>query len=225
MKRASFKEKFLLSLVKELIKNTKSYKRTFIEIEVKKFLSQYEEYEKEKTKEEAKKKDEGISSLVREKMQEEKERVIELKKEEKPLRLLFEKSVPKIKIPELILPETFQYLKPIPLNLPYEINLKKLDPLIKDPFVKTIECPGPNSEIVVEGKFGRKRTQIKLTKEEIDEILQIFSSLTKIPLIEGLYKVVFGNLELSALISEKTRFRIRKLSFIGQTFSPKPIKR
>jgi hypothetical protein len=216
MKKASFKEKFFLCLAEELMRNTKSYKRSLIELEVKRFFEHQKELEEKKEKT----KTSGFVSIVKEKLEKEKARIVELKKEEKPFRILFEKRVPRLKIPELTLPKTFQYLKPIPLNLPYEINFKKINPLVKDPLVKTIECFGPDSEIIVEGKFGRKRTQIKLTKEEINEIIQIFSAETKIPIIEGLYKVVLGNLELAAIISQVTKFRIRKLSPIDKVAQP-----
>ncbi len=111
------------------------------------------------------------------------------------------------------IPPRFQYLKPTPTNV--EIDLGKLNPLIKDPLVKEIECPGENINIMVEGMMGRKKTNISMTKDEIDEVINKFSSTTKIPRQEGFYRVVAGKLILSAVISNVTssKFVIKKMIY------------
>lgn len=115
-------------------------------------------------------------------------------------------------VPEQRLPEHIQYLKPTPIDK--VIDLEKLNPLIKDPFVKTIECNGPGQNIVVKGSMGIKKTPIILSKEDIDSTIQRFSKETKIPVQEGVFKVVSGRLIFMAIISEvaDTKFTINKIS-------------
>jgi len=114
-------------------------------------------------------------------------------------------------IPEPKLPKSLQYLKPIPTNL--QINLGKLDPLINDPLVSSIECNGPDEKIIVRVPAA-KPTNITLSKEEIDEIIKKFSEATKIPVQEGVFRVAFGRLVFSAIISEVigSKFIIKKMT-------------
>lgn len=120
-------------------------------------------------------------------------------------------SLPQIKIPEPKLPPNFEYLRPSPTN--EEIDLKKLNPFLRDNFVKTIECPGSNQNVMVTGGMGRKPTAIKLSDSEIQDILKTFSIKAKIPLEKGIFKIAFGNLILSAITSEivGSKFVIKKM--------------
>jgi len=132
-----------------------------------------------------------------------------------------------LRIPEPRLPSTFQYLKPTPTT-GKEIDLAKLNPLIQDPAVKEIQCDGKDQNIVVRGTMGLKKTGIILNKEEIDRVLKKFSETAKIPLQEGIFRVVVGKLILSAIISEviSSKFIIKKMTyhpgFQPQTQHPTP---
>jgi hypothetical protein len=119
----------------------------------------------------------------------------------------------KLNIPEPKLPERLQYLKPVPTD--FFIDLGKINPLIKDPAVKQIECNGPDEKIIVKGLMGEKPVNILLRKDEIDEILNNFSDAAKIPLHEGIFRVAVGKLVLSAVISEilPSKFLIEKMSY------------
>jgi len=141
------------------------------------------------------------------------------------------KAYPKRKIliiPEPKLPPHLQYLKPVPRDI--KIDLEKLNPLIKDPAVRVIECNGPDEHIFVRGSMGAKPTNIILSKEEIIKVIKEFSETSKIPINEGVYRVVAGRLILSAIISEVvgSKFMIKKMlyapNFSGQTY-PQPIIR
>ncbi len=114
-------------------------------------------------------------------------------------------------VPEPKLPQHIQYLKPTPINK--DIELGKLNVLVKDPMVKTIECYGPDQNIGVKGRMGEKKTGIVLNKEEIDQIIQKFSKETKIPVQEGIFRVVSGRLILMAVISSVAgvKFTINKI--------------
>jgi len=61
--------------------------------------------------------------------------------------------------------------------------------------------------------MGIKKTGIILDKEEIDNIIQRFSRETKIPVQEGIFKVVAGRLIFLAIISEivGSKFTIKKM--------------
>lgn len=223
----NFKKFFLLEFTKELIRSTETYKELRIKKEVKKVI--HEKLIKPKPsqkkllgkkilrgviKEKIKRDSEMISQLKREETLAEFKKFYSLTKPVKPssLRAPFSYTIPApLKIPESRLPETVQYLKPIPTSR--MIDLGKLHPLIRDSLVKVIECNGPDEKIIVMGTMGRKSTKIILTKEEINDTINKFSEAAKIPVHEGVFKVVFGRLIFSAMISEvvSSKFLIRKM--------------
>lgn len=120
---------------------------------------------------------------------------------------------PVLFIPKPKLPQRFNYLRPVPTNL--EIDLGKLNSLINDPLVKNIECNGAGQNIVITGTMGRKKTNIFLSKEEINEIIKKISETTKIPLHEGIFSAVAGKLIFSAIISDLlgSKFTIKKMTY------------
>ncbi|MEK6760623.1 MAG: hypothetical protein AABX93_01735 [Nanoarchaeota archaeon] len=117
----------------------------------------------------------------------------------------------KLIIPEQKLPPHFQYLQPTPTNK--EMDLGKLNPLIKDPMVKIIDCPGPDQNVAVTGSMGTKKTGIMLGRDEITEIVEKFSKESKIPVSEGIFRVVVGRFVFLAIVSEiiGSRFTLRKM--------------
>ena len=114
-------------------------------------------------------------------------------------------------IPEPILPQRFQYLRPYATS--FEMDLGKLNPLLKDPLVEIIEGNGPYEHVMVIGSMGRKPTDIILSQEEMDEIVRKFSKTSKIPIHIGIYRVVVGGLILLAIVSEviNSKFIIKKI--------------
>ncbi len=126
-----------------------------------------------------------------------------------PFKNSFKKT--RISIPELKLPVHLQYVKPIPINL--EFDLGKLNPLLKDPMVRSVECHGAEEDLVVQGNMGTKKTGIILSKEEIDGVIDKFSKETKIPASEGIFKVVAGKLIFTAIISQivGSKFIVKKM--------------
>ncbi len=88
----------------------------------------------------------------------------------------------------------------------------KLDVVIRDPYVSEIECSGIDIPLMVK-KFGKTlNTQIKLSVEEIYEIISEFSQKTRIPIINGKIKAALNNLIITAVLSETLgpRFIIQK---------------
>jgi len=122
------------------------------------------------------------------------------------------KPLPVLKIPEPRLPFGLQHLRPISTNR--QIDLGRLNVLINDPKVEMIECNGANTNIIVSGRMGRKATEIILDVDEIKQVLRRFSEAARIPIHEGIFKIVFGRLILSAINSEivDPKFIIRKMA-------------
>lgn len=220
-----FRANFLLRLTKEIIENTETYRSLVVKKEVREFIRE-EDKRKEKEIESQQEKREEIKKLVEEKAKKESEKISEMETQgllpelkmlsgtmQRRLKTGFRKIPPLLRIPEPALPETVHNLRPQATT--EEIDLVKLNILVRDPLVKVIECNGPDENILVMGVMGRKNTPIKLSKEEIEEIVEKFSSVAKIPVHEGLFKAAIGNLVISAVISEIVgiKFVIRKISF------------
>lgn len=125
-----------------------------------------------------------------------------------------------LKIPQPKIPPQFQYLKPIPTQK--EIDLSKLNSLIKDPQVKVIECDGIDQNIIVKGNMGTKKTNIILSKTEIDDVIKKFSEETRIPVQGGVFKVAIGKLIFCAIVSDviSSKFIINKMAY-----QPTPVLR
>lgn len=224
----NFKKFFVLEFTKELIRNTGTYKELRIKKEVKGVI--HEKLIKPVPSQENLLKRNVLHKEIKERIKRDSEKVFQLKKEEtvpefeksysltKPMKRLPSRApspyrIPTpLRIPESRLPETVQYLRPIPTSR--TIDLGKLNPLIRDSLVKVIECNGADEKIIVMGTMGRKSTKIILTKEEIDNIIDKFSKAARIPVHEGVFKVVFGRLIFSAFVSEvvSSKFLIRKMS-------------
>lgn len=115
-------------------------------------------------------------------------------------------------IPKVYLPRHLSNVKPVATEK-VSIDLGKLNPFVQDPNVMAIETEGENQKVYVSGSFGKKPTNVALTKSEIDEVIKRFSEKSKIPTNEGLFKVAVGKLLLTATISDSvgSRFIIEKI--------------
>jgi hypothetical protein len=109
------------------------------------------------------------------------------------------------------LPSQFNSLAPVYSE--EKIDLGKLNPFIFDSKVNLIESNGPDTNIFVNGSMGRKKTKVVLNSEEINFVVNNFLKKSKIPRAEGVVNVVFGNLILTASISENVAsvFSIKKI--------------
>jgi len=101
---------------------------------------------------------------------------------------------------------------PIARPIPGNVDLGKLNFLIVDPRIQSIECPGPTKNVLVKKDGSVQRTSVVLTKEEIQNIINNFSEQTRIPLLGGVFKAAFGNLIMTAVISDfvGSRFVVQK---------------
>ena len=91
-------------------------------------------------------------------------------------------------------------------------NLGKLNSLISDPRVRSIECQGPNKNILVHKDGTVQKTSLVLTSDEVENTIKDFSEKTRIPLIGGTFKAALGNLIITAVTSDfvGSRFIIQK---------------
>lgn len=207
----SFKAFFLLQFTKELIQHLGAGE-----------VFKLENILKEQTKE----KGNRIKNIIKEKEKRpkkiEQQLEVQLKEKEKPLfkpllkPRVIRRTFPSIlRIPEPKLPPRLQYLRPTPAPTNIQIDLEKLNPLIKDSMVRDIQCNGPDKNIIVKGAMGVKGTNIILSKEEINQVIKKFSETAKIPLQEGIFRVVVGRLILSAIISDVigSKFIIKKMMY------------
>jgi hypothetical protein len=88
----------------------------------------------------------------------------------------------------------------------------KLSGLIQDPGVAYIECYSPNTPIVVMKNGQNQTTNVSLNEEEIKSFFEYVSEKSKIPLSEGVFKVIFDGMLLNAIASETigAKFIIKK---------------
>ena len=101
---------------------------------------------------------------------------------------------------------------PSPMPLPEGFSLEKLDILIRDNRVTSIECSGPGKPILVKILGKVNSTQIVLSEEEIKKIINNFARYAKIPALGGVFKAAVGNLIITSVISDfvGSRFIINK---------------
>ena len=209
MKSEEFKNYFLAEFTTELIRNSKNE----VFFELKKIMDE-EEKEKPLEKIEDKKFDSDVQP------EEVPKGNVYLNqgylpsiKSLPPQKLIKMPLAPAIRMSAPRLPPRLNYLRPTPRKL--ALDLGALNPILKDPFVTSIECDGEGKSLIAKTKTGAKKINIKLYKDQINEILNKFSKGARIPLIEGTLKIVLGSLILSAIYSTdiSSRFIIRKMAF------------
>jgi hypothetical protein len=91
-------------------------------------------------------------------------------------------------------------------------DLGKIQPILMDPSVQSLECPGPDRPITV-NKGGRIQvTNIILKSEDIESMIETISRKTRIPKDFGVFKAAFDNYVMTAVLSEfvGSRFIISK---------------
>lgn len=105
------------------------------------------------------------------------------------------------------------------------LGLKKIESLISDNAVQTIECPGPGRQILVYKSGVIQTTPITLDAEEINNIMKEISEKTRIPVTSGIFKAAFDNIITTAVVSEfvGTRFIIQKKNIVQQQNIPQNI--
>lgn len=93
------------------------------------------------------------------------------------------------------------------------LGFGRLDELLNDKEVKTIQCDGANIPVKVTRNNEVIETTIMLTEEEIKSIVKRFAELANTELTEPAFSARFNGLEISAYISvfKGTKFIIRRI--------------
>ena len=117
---------------------------------------------------------------------------------------------PPIKKPQI---KVLQTIKPEPHARPEGFNLGKIEQLLKDKRIQSIECSGPEKNILVKKNNKINTTNILINQQEITEIINRFSQQAKIPVIGGILKAAVGDLVISAIVSKfiGSRFIINRI--------------
>ena len=81
-----------------------------------------------------------------------------------------------------------------------KLDLNKIEQIMADPAVVSIECNGPNEKIRIR-KDDSIITAESLTKEEIKNIIESISKRTKVP-ISTIFRAIFNGITINAIISD-----------------------
>lgn len=94
----------------------------------------------------------------------------------------------------------------------------KIISLLRNPQVQYVECEGKDTPLKVILRGQKQITNVILNEEDIKDILKKISEKTRIPLVEGVFKVVVDNFIFNAVISEAvgTMFIIKKFQQLPQ---------
>ncbi len=105
-------------------------------------------------------------------------------------------------------------IKPEPQKRPEGFALGKLELLLKDVSIQSIECPGSGRNVLVKKHNKINVTKIILSQTEIKEVINSFSEKARIPIVGGILKAAVGDLVMSAVISDfvGSRFIINKMT-------------
>lgn len=97
---------------------------------------------------------------------------------------------------------------------PNGFYLGKVEVLLRDSTIQSIECQGPGKHLLVRRRGKISSTKIVLTPDEIKSLINDFSIQAKIPLVGGILKAAVGDLVISAVTSEfvGSRFIISRLN-------------
>lgn len=114
----------------------------------------------------------------------------------------------------LIQSKALTSIKPEPQKRPEGFALGKLELLLKDISIQSIECPGSGRNVLIKKHNKINVTKIILSQAEIKEIINGFSEKARIPIVGGILKAAVGDLVISAVISEfvGSRFIINRIT-------------
>ena len=87
-------------------------------------------------------------------------------------------------------------------EVPKGFSLGKLDSLLKDNSLLSVESPGPGKNVLVKKGGKILVTKLILSKEEIDSIIDKFADEARIPVSGGVVKAAVGNMVISAVKSD-----------------------
>jgi hypothetical protein len=122
------------------------------------------------------------------------------------------RTMPRVKTPIPLPQEPYSPSAMKPGQKIDTVNLGKISSVLIDPSVFSVECPGPNKNLLVNRSGSVQASSITLTVEEINAIMQNISDQTRIPITPGVFKAAVQDLVVTAVMSDfvGTRFMIQK---------------
>jgi len=98
---------------------------------------------------------------------------------------------------------------------PAGIDFGKMLPLIQNPSVTIIECPGAYKELIIRTYNIRKNYPIMLSTEEMMDLINQFAKKARVPVINGLFRVWIDKFLISAMImnNQAQSFIIQKVIY------------
>jgi len=127
------------------------------------------------------------------------------------LPVLKDEQVAEVKIEDLQVVEK-PAVQVVQIQQPTQEGYGRMLNLLNDRLLSHVECFGPSIPLSVV-KFGQKqRTNIVLSESEIKSFLAYISEKAKIPLEDGVFKVVVDGMLVNAIVSDAvgTKFMIKK---------------
>lgn len=85
---------------------------------------------------------------------------------------------------------------------PSGINFGKLMPLIMNPAITIIECPGPDKNLMIRTYNTRRPVPTSLSQEEMKSLIEQFAKKAKVPLIDGLFRAWVETFMVSGIVAE-----------------------
>jgi hypothetical protein len=83
-----------------------------------------------------------------------------------------------------------------------DIDFGSITPLVQNPAVNMIECPGPGKNIIVRTYNVRKPSNMQLSAEQMKDIVTQFSKKARVPLINGLFRAWIDKFLVSSIIAQ-----------------------
>jgi hypothetical protein len=78
----------------------------------------------------------------------------------------------------------------------------QITPLLNDPTVFVVECPGAGRQVTVVQNGRKQFTNIVLGRGEVDAVLKKISEEVHIPLMEGVFRAATEGFSISAVVSK-----------------------
>jgi hypothetical protein len=138
------------------------------------------------------------------------EQIIDIEVPEPPTHLI-EMPEPPLPPPDVMLPTPPKFFEP-GIGVKPVVDLGKLNSLITDPTVESIQCDGSFMPVKIVRNDQEVNTQIELDDRDINEIINKFAQASQKQVQGPVFKATIHGLTISAVISEfaGTKFIITK---------------
>lgn len=81
-------------------------------------------------------------------------------------------------------------------------GMGKLNRLLRDRAIQSIECQGPQKNLIIKKRNEVSLSKIVLFQEEIIQVMKYFSQRARVPIVSGMLKAAVDDLIISAVSSQ-----------------------